>query len=227
MDELIAYAWYVRLRVFHPLVLISLALEAAIVAILLVDRAFAMWVKERVAELPPSAHLAIEYITEAGDSKWWLIPSAALFVVLAVLKSHNLARWCFAMFASVGASGLLVLIIKPLIGRYRPKLLHEQDQYGFEYLQFAVGYDTNSFPSGHATTIAAACTVLWCMLPRWRVVWVALWFCVISSRVLLSAHFVGDVFAGTALGMGTAALVLCVWSRRFPLSMPNAITQSA
>ncbi|MSR41443.1 MAG: phosphatase PAP2 family protein [Phycisphaerales bacterium] len=212
-----------RVKLTHPVSLLVGFVVLAVCAIAFVDREFALWCKGFAASMHPVVRTTIELLNEAGEGKYWVLASAACFILLAVFKQHNLARWSFAMLASVGLSGLLVNALKLIFGRYRPDLLHKQGQYGFEFFQFSVGYDTMSFPSGHATTIASVCMVLWYMLPKWRVVWVLLWMGVLAARLLATAHFLGDVLAGSALGASVALLVLRIWRRRFAASVPVAL----
>ncbi len=190
---------------------------------MMVDRELALWCEALRDSMPPSVQTAVEWVTGAGDSMWWLGGSAIGFAIFALCHLHNRARVALALFAAVGLSGLAVIAMKPIIGRFRPKLLHEAGQYGFEFLRFTVGYDANSFPSGHATTIAAACAVLWRVLPRWRVLWIALWLCTSASRLLLGAHYLSDVIAGSALGAGVGLLVLATWEKRYPASAPTPL----
>ncbi|MCZ7574169.1 MAG: phosphatase PAP2 family protein [Ardenticatenaceae bacterium] len=66
-----------------------------------------------------------------------------------------------------------------------------------------------SFPSGHS---AAAFSGAWMMsryLPRWRTLWYTLALLVGFSRIYLGAHYPGDVFSGSFLG-----LVLAEGTRR-------------
>ena len=94
-------------------------------------------------------------------------------------------------------------VVKAVVGRVRPPA-----ELGLDALVALP--DTSSFPSGHATTAAAAATALALMVPRWRALAVALAVLVGASRVLLGVHFVADVLAGFALGaaMGTLAVLV-------------------
>ncbi len=207
--------------------LIGTSALLALLAIVFLDRELAVHCKSWSESMPREIHSLVECITEAGDSMWWLTGSVLAFTVFALRKQHNLARWAFALFAAVGLSGLAVIAMKPIIGRYRPKLLHEADEYGFEFLRFSVGYDSNSFPSGHATTISAAAVILWSMFPKWRVPIVLLWLSTCASRLMLGAHFLGDVIAGCALGASVGALVLTTWRRQFAASVPTPLHETS
>lgn len=161
----------------------------------------------------------IQWATEFGEGGWWLIPAGLVFAVAAVQKRHNLARWAFAMIAAVGGSGIVVNLLKMAVGKTRPRLLFEEGRLGFE--PFTYGHAFNSFPSGHATTSAAAAVILACALPRWRWVFLPAGFLLALTRVAIQAHYLSDVLAGFALGTACAILVFTVWRARWPASVPQ------
>lgn len=73
----------------------------------------------------------------------------------------------------------------------------------------------NSFPSGHSITVAAAFTALVMSVgfQKYQQVLLALLVAAVSySRIYVSAHFPGDVLAGTVLGVA-GALILTAWLR--------------
>jgi membrane-associated phospholipid phosphatase len=70
----------------------------------------------------------------------------------------------------------------------------------------------DSFPSGHATAAFAAATVESDWHPSEAPYWYAGAALISASRVALHRHFIGDVFAGAALGYGGARIELA--SRR-------------
>lgn len=179
---------------------------------------------QRVAHAAHHARLvesqALQWTTELGEGVWWLAPAGLVFVFAAIRRQHNLARWAFAMLAAVGASGLAVNLLKFLIGKTRPKLLLGGGEFGFQ--PFTIAYDYNSFPSGHATTCGAAFMVLALAFPRARWLLLAVGVGIASTRVAITAHYLSDILAGLALGMACALLVLVVWRRRWPGSVPVA-----
>lgn len=184
--------------------------------------AAAIWLDIAVARAANDAGLArsraLQTFTEFGEGAWWLVPSGIVFGVAAWRRWHNLARWAFALFVAVAASGILANLLKIAVGKARPKLLFEADRYGFE--PFAGGYDFASMPSGHATTCAAAAMVLALALPAWRWPLLAAGVALAATRVAIHAHYASDVLVGLALGFATALATLACWRRRFPSSVP-------
>ena len=135
-----------------------------------------------------------------------------------LLKKHRRAA-IFAVVVMV-ATSLLTTFIKLEIGRGRPPW---QNKTGF--------LTTNSFPSGHASSIAAFCgilVVLAVMLVRRsstrRVIYVlcaVLVLIVCADRVLLGRHYISDVTAGALLGAGMVLLGLTIYN---PLPRSTAET---
>lgn len=147
-----------------------------------------------------------EWVTKAGVSTVYLIVSFGLFIFFRWIRQNRFyADRALLFFSSIAFSGIVANVVKFLAGRYRPKMFFERDMYGFD--PFRIGYEFNSFPSGHATTvfaIAVTCTICW---PRYRMLFFALAAIVALSRLVLNAHYLGDVLAGACIGMATAVVM--------------------
>jgi membrane-associated phospholipid phosphatase len=152
-------------------------------------------------------------VTDFGLSGWILIPAGVPLVLIALVASpafDHLSRAVFAMvavrlgfvFVAVGLPGLVVTVVKRLIGRVRPS-----DAGPFAYEPFSWRPEYASFPSGHATTAFAALVAIGALSPRLRpVLWIYA-IAIAASRVAVSAHYPSDVFAGAAFGAFGAILV--------------------
>jgi diacylglycerol kinase family enzyme/membrane-associated phospholipid phosphatase len=70
---------------------------------------------------------------------------------------------------------------------------------------------TTSFPSGHSASAAAFATGIAMEAPRYALPIVPLAAAVAASRVYVGVHYPGDVLAGIAIGVGTAALTTRWW----------------
>jgi undecaprenyl-diphosphatase len=169
-----------------------------------------------VPQLPGWLILASEQVTDFGKSARFLVPIAAVLAAMAALAPPGLPRMSQRvlaaiavrlgfLFLAVGLPGLLVTIVKRLIGRGRPLVEGAADPFLYQPLRWTVEY--SSMPSGHATdafAIAAAIGALW---PRMRPLMWSYAVVIALSRVVLTAHFPSDVMAGAVVGTLGALLV--------------------
>jgi membrane-associated phospholipid phosphatase len=147
-----------------------------------------------------------EWITKAGVSTSYLVVSFGLFVFFRWIRENRLhADRALLFFSSIAVSGIVANIVKFLVGRLRPKMFFEKGLYGFE--PFHIGYEFNSMPSGHATTvfaIATTCSIFW---PKYRIPLYLFATIVAISRLVLTSHFLGDVLAGSCIGVMTVTVM--------------------
>lgn len=160
--------------------------------------------------------------TDVAKGHWWYMVCLgamgffgwkALGAPTQDLYAHAMTRVRGAAFTLVNllASGLIVIVAKVILGRFRPRYLWRDDYYGFQPLNFDTG--TLSFPSGHTQVsfaVAASVMVLW---PRWA--WLAFGIAAIMglSRVVVLAHFPSDVLMGAYVGI-VVTLILRDWTER-------------
>lgn len=143
-----------------------------------------------------------QVVTSAGTS-WFR------YIVLIPIAGWLLARrdWRAPAFVVVSAVviGPITTGLKELVGRVRPNV-----ESPGEVLQ------SLSHPSGHSSGVATLVCVLlvlaWPVCSRAGRIWavlagVALVLAVTSTRLLLGVHYLSDVVAGTALGIGWVLLV--------------------
>jgi undecaprenyl-diphosphatase len=151
-------------------------------------------------------------ITDYGRSGWFLWPSGILIIALALLAAttQRLARLTIIslivrlefIFVAIALPGLVVTIVKRLIGRVRPSAAGP-----FAYVPFSWRPDYASMPSGHATTAFAVAITLGALWPRARPVLWLYALLIAASRVIIAAHYPSDVIAGACVG-GFGALLI-------------------
>jgi membrane-associated phospholipid phosphatase len=94
---------------------------------------------------------------------------------------------------------------------WAPKItsLVRDNVYGFNF--FHGGQSFESFPSGHAAVTAAVISVFWMLYPRLRIAYVICISTADFGLVLLNLHFLGDVLAGTFVGISAGWFTVAVW----------------
>jgi membrane-associated phospholipid phosphatase len=153
-----------------------------------------------------------EIITVFGITRWYLIASALFFLIFKFIYKNKLYSSQFLfMFSSLSVCGLILLLIKWIAGRHRPIDLFNNGFFGFDY--FGVGYELTSFPSGHAQTAFTLATVITVLFPRWGIPAFIAASLIGISRIVLTSHYLSDVFAGAGVGILFTLAVKYVFDR--------------
>ena len=177
------------------------------------DRPIALWFK---ANLAGTWSIVFHRLTDLGLGGVWLIPAAAGAILFrwqqvraktdrAELNWRLGANGALFLFASVALSGILVDLLKGIIGRLRPYELFEHQLYGFAPL--SLDWARTSFPSGHGQTAFAALTAFAMVFPRARIPLLLLATAIAASRVIISVHYLSDVAMGAYLGYAGSVLL--------------------
>jgi len=173
---------------------ILLIILAALIAYLFIDKPLALWL----------AHYDLggfKVVTKLGDAALWVVPSLLLYLYFRK-SSPPKAKKALYVLGSVAISGIIVDIIKPIIGRARPNELLHHHFYGFEPLTFKASFW--SMPSGHSATAFSGFLALALLYPKYRHLFLALATLTALSRVLLTKHYLSDVLIGSTIGALTA-----------------------
>ena len=164
-----------------------------------------------IGGIDADAFETVRQLTDVGDSAHYLIPLGSALPLLFFLRrqftgavstlSDRAFSLCLFAFLAIALSGILVNILKIMVGRGRPRTVEEEGWFAFQ--PFIIDSDFASLPSGHANTVFVLATLLVLAWPRWRVlIWsIAAWLA--FTRVLIGAHFLADVIAGAALGIAS------------------------
>jgi membrane-associated phospholipid phosphatase len=115
-----------------------------------------------------------------------------------------------AGLAAVIGSGIIVQVIKHLVGRARPRMTVPP----WEYIGPSFDSDLHSFPSGHTTTSFALAAVLASRFPRQAWIFYFIAALVGIGRVVGGSHYPSDVLAGAILGLAVGwVLADTAWQR--------------
>jgi undecaprenyl-diphosphatase len=156
-------------------------------------------------------------VTDLGKSGWFLWPIGIALITMAAIGTLALPRVTrlvltalavrlMYLFLAIGIPGLVVTIVKRLIGRARPSLTGPPFD-PFSYAPFSWNAAFASIPSGHATTAFAAAIAIGALWPKARWIMWAYAIIIAISRVIVSAHYPSDVIVGAAVGLIGALLV--------------------
>lgn len=144
----------------------------------------------------------IKDVSKLGIATFYLSFAALCFLFFRFIKQRKVwSNRALLVFLSISLSGILVVIVKYIFGRYRPKMFLEEQLYGFQFLQLKG--KLTSFPSGHASTIVALMLVLYFISPKYKVIYFAIAFVIVISRVLVCHHYLTDVVFGSYIAVVT------------------------
>jgi membrane-associated phospholipid phosphatase len=152
--------------------------------------------------------------------------SGTLLALGLARRSPTLRQAGWHSLLAHAAAGLTVQVLKHLIGRPRPRLLHAG---GFQFgplwgPSLETGLD--SFPSGHTAASVAVAVVLARHFPAAAPLFYAAAGFVATTRIIAGSHFPTDVLAGVTIGLLAGQLVsrpLAEWRR----SLWRAVRTSA
>ncbi len=186
------------------------------------------WARRTLLQMPHEFKESFRLVTDLGKSDWMLVGSGGLFLLMLSIKvqglgvharilQYKLAVYGALIFLSVASSGLIALIIKWSLGRARPALYEVVGPYKLELFAWKIMY--TSFPSGHATSLGALSVALGLLFPRYRVPLFLVGGSLAMTRVIISAHYPSDVFAGFMLG-ALSSFVFWYWMVRLRFLKP-------
>jgi membrane-associated phospholipid phosphatase len=141
-----------------------------------------------------------------GYLPFWLLAALAL-----ALHDRDQAAWSWwrrgaLLAAAPTAAGIVGELLKILVRRMRPP--DAGSAYSFRpFSDHPFSSRGFGFPSSHAVVAFAAAAILTAMFPRGKWVWYAAAIGCAVSRLLAHAHYLSDVIAGAAVGIGVATLV--------------------
>jgi len=140
-----------------------------------------------------------QIVTAFGKSTWYFVLFVLAYILFCFVWKNKLwsNRFLF-LFMSISASGLISILIKWLVGRYRPSML-EKGFFGFNY--FGIGYELTSFPSGHTITAFSLATAISILFPRAGIAAFIIAIFIGMSRIMITSHYLSDVIGGAGIGI--------------------------
>jgi undecaprenyl-diphosphatase len=137
------------------------------------------------------------WITHLGNG---LVLALLILPAFFFVNKAKFYRHAVPMVLAVALSGLVVNLLKAIVGRPRPPSTFADRSIEI-HTTIELPAD-GSFPSGHTQTAIGAAVYLSCLFPRGAPLFVAIAVLVGLSRIALGVHFPLDVLAGVLFGAG-------------------------
>lgn len=166
-----------------------------------------------------------QWATDFGNAWPYLVGIAVLFAGSYLFRNAKSFRAkCLYVFVTICAAGALSEVIAIVIGRSRPRLLLEQGIYSLSFLSGFKPYD--SMPSSHATSVLAFAFATAIVMPQMRKLLFAYGFVLATTRVLINAHYAGDILASAAVTAATALFLQRYLPQQGDTSVQRVIAKS-
>ena len=150
-------------------------------------------------------------LTHFGDSLYFFIPTILTWALVKIIKSKNqiintISEISLFIFLNILLSGIVTQILKHIIGRPRPVLFNGFDLKSLDIIHFDSKW--HSFPSGHSATIFAFIFCMIFLFPKIKNILITIAIIIASTRVIVGAHFISDIFGGALVAYLTSILIL-------------------
>jgi membrane-associated phospholipid phosphatase len=167
------------------------------VFIIYLDKIIVRWMKYSYKYM--EMHRLFKYIDPYVD-----VVGNGFTLILFALILFLFGKYVNSRFYTVGRSllaglitaGMIVQILKHLIGRARPRLTHDSVFIG---PSFQSSYD--SFPSGHTVMVFCMAYILSKHFPKYKIIFYLFAVIVGFDRIGDISHFPSDVLAGMIIGL--------------------------
>ncbi|MGB1360778.1 MAG: phosphatase PAP2 family protein [Alphaproteobacteria bacterium] len=151
-----------------------------------------------------------ELITLIGDAKYSYALIILLLVYSLIAKRNCLTKKTSFALMAMFITTIITYISKFIIGRSRPNMWLNNNEYTFNPFYFDNTYDYTSMPSGHTQTSFTVAILLCLFFPKYKYVFMTIAIASGLSRVVLSAHWLGDVVIGAMFGI---VIPLLLWNK--------------
>jgi membrane-associated phospholipid phosphatase len=208
-----------RTAPWHPLGAGLATLAAILLSIAYLDRPVALW----ASGLDPAFVALCRRLTELGEGWVYLVPLGIAIATILVLRRSiegvagrrrltHLLRIAVFLFAAIALSGIAADILKVLSGRARPLVPLSTGDFGWHPPGLEVR--DQSFPSGHANTVAALAVSIGLLWPRWSSLAALYALAIMFTRIAVEWHYLSDLIAGAGLAVAVTLGLRAVFARR-------------
>lgn len=127
---------------------------------------------------------------------FFLLIVSCLIYIIGYLMKNRMAELGKLLFIGFWSTGIIIQVLKHLIGRARPKFA---DSFMCIGPNLKTGFD--SFPSGHTAIAFCFATILSSYFPRYRFIFYIFSAIAGLERTESFSHFLSDVIAGAIIGI--------------------------
>lgn len=155
------------------------------------DRNLAISIRYSISN---NTFIIADQLAKFGKGNIYFIVLPLLILLLKFfVKNQGYTKKCVFLLTAIALPSLLAFVMKISLGRARPKLLFDNNLYGFNLFHMKAAY--LSFPSGHSILITALMMGLAFLFSRYWIVFVIIFLIISFSRVVVNAHYLSDVIA--------------------------------
>lgn len=131
-------------------------------------------------------------------SKWVYPRSQYLKFKVSTEQNTNINQWSVFLIKALLLIGILLNLLKVLVGRQRPHAAAEF--YNLNFDMFIFNSHWHSFPSGHAQVMLTVATVALLIWPKQKYIFLMLAGIFSLTRITIHQHFLSDIIIGGFMG---------------------------
>lgn len=113
-------------------------------------------------------------------------------------KNTEIYKWSVFSIKVLLITGLILNVIKAVIGRQRPHASTEFYNLNFDFFSFHSHW--HSFPSGHSQVLFTVATLAWLIYPKYKYFYILFAVFFSLTRITIHQHFFSDMIAGATIG---------------------------
>lgn len=145
-----------------------------------------------------SIHYFIAALIGIIFSKWIYPKSNSLQLKLTPNSNKKILSWSVFSIRAFIIIGVILNILKFLIGRQRPHAA--VDFYNLNFDMLSTDSHWHSFPSGHSQVMFTVATLLTLFFPKNKYIFLFLALIFSATRVTIHQHFLSDMITGAYIG---------------------------
>ena len=187
-----------------------------------IDQPLAIWLHQH--SLTVTTAIAGFISTHFRAETFYLLPLLTIaYCMIRRQTSSIMCRQSLLLVTIFFINAVLCTVLKILFSRARPYEWFSHHAYGFHFAQLKSAYW--SFPSGHAFVASTFFSFIALSKPRYR------WWCLLGvllmcvSRMIVAAHYLGDVMVGSFLGYWTCRVLMTRYAEVLPFNLDLKLQQ--